>query len=81
MAIGSGMGQAVGGAIVSSLFPDSERGKSLGMMSTSVGLGQTVGPVVGGLLVYNFGWESVYVFLLIPMILAFILGYLLLKKD
>ena len=81
MAIGSGMGQAVGGAIVSSLFPDSERGKSLGMMSTSVGLGQTVGPVVGGLLVYNFGWESVYVFLLIPMVLAFILGYLLLKKD
>ena len=81
MAIGSGMGQAVGGAIVSSLFPDSERGKSLGMMSTSVGLGQTVGPVVGGLLVYNFGWESVYVFLLVPMILAFILGYLLLKKD
>ena len=72
MAIGSGMGQAVGGAIVSSLFPDSERGKSLGMMSTSVGLGQTVGPVVGGLLVYNFGWESVYVFLLVPMILSLI---------
>ena len=36
--------------------------------------------LVGGLLVFNFGWESVYVFLLIPMVLAFILGYLLLKK-
>ena len=63
MAIGSGMGQSVGGAIVSSLFPESERGKSLGMMSTSVGLGQMFGPVLGGILVYNFGW--VYVLSLI----------------
>ncbi|GIS30608.1 MAG: hypothetical protein Ct9H90mP2_09910 [Dehalococcoidia bacterium] len=38
MAIGSGMGQAVGGAIVTNLFPESERGKSLGLMSTT-GLG------------------------------------------
>tara|TARA_B110001454_G_scaffold19791_1_gene18552 strand:+ start:3742 stop:5172 length:1431 start_codon:yes stop_codon:yes gene_type:complete len=81
MAIGSGMGQAVGGAIVTALFPESERGKSLGMMSTSVGLGQTAGPVIGGVLVYNFGWESVYLFLIFPMLIAFILGYFLLKKD
>ena len=52
MAIGSGMGQAVGGAIVTNLFPESERGKSLGLMSTTVGLGQTVGPVIGGVLVF-----------------------------
>ena len=81
MAIGSGMGQSVGGAIVSSLFPESERGKSLGMMSTSVGLGQMFGPVLGGVLVYNFGWVYVYLFLLIPMILALILGYFLLRPD
>ncbi|MBA46535.1 MAG: hypothetical protein CL893_00430 [Dehalococcoidia bacterium] len=81
MAIGSGMGQAVGGAIVTSLFPENERGKSLGLMSTTVGLGQTVGPVIGGVIVYNFGWQLVYLSLLFPMILAFILGYFLLRKD
>jgi len=81
MAIGSGMGQAVGGAIVTTLFEENEKGKSLGLMSTTVGLGQTTGPVVGGLLVYNFGWQSVYLFLLFPMILAFFLGYVLLRKD
>jgi len=81
MAIGSGMGQAVGGAIVTNLFPENERGKSLGLMSTTVGLGQTVGPVIGGILVFNFGWQIVYLSLLIPMILAFILGYFLLRKD
>jgi len=81
MAIGSGMGQAVGGAIVTNLFPENERGKSLGLMSTTVGLGQTVGPVIGGVIVYNFGWQLVYLSLLFPMILAFILGYFLLRKD
>tara|TARA_B100001094_G_scaffold132195_1_gene128036 strand:- start:553 stop:1977 length:1425 start_codon:yes stop_codon:yes gene_type:complete len=81
MAIGSGMGQAVGGAIVTNLFPENERGKSLGLMSTTVGLGQTVGPVIGGIIVYNFGWQLVYLSLLFPMILAFILGYFLLRKD
>ena len=80
MAIGSGMGQAVGGAIVTNLFPESERGKSLGLMSTTVGLGQTVGPVIG-VLVFNFGWQTVYLSLLIPMIFAFILGHFLLRKD
>ena len=81
MGIGSGMGQAVGGAIVTNLFPESERGKSLGLMSTTVGLGQTVGPVIGGVLVFNFGWQTVYLSLLIPMIFAFILGHFLLRKD
>ena len=81
MAIGSGMGQAVGGAIVASLFSENERGKSLGAMSTTVGLGATAGPVFGGILVQNFGWQSVYLALFIPMFIALFAGYFLLKDD
>ena len=47
-------------ATVLSIFPGTERGKALGLHMTVVGLGVIVGPALGGALVGEFGWRSVF---------------------
>ena len=56
------MNQGTGMAIITSTFPERERGKALGMMMTMVGLGAVAGPALGGLLVGSFGWRAVFLF-------------------
>ena len=60
-------------AIVAHAFPDSERGRALGLLFAANGLGLAIGPVAGGLLVASLGWRSVFL-LNVPLIaLAFLL--------
>jgi EmrB/QacA subfamily drug resistance transporter len=47
-------------AIVTDTFPREERGKALGINTTAVYTGLMVGPVLGGVLVQNFGWRSIF---------------------
>ncbi|MFQ5873949.1 MAG: MFS transporter, partial [Dehalococcoidia bacterium] len=52
--------QATSMAIMTAVFPERERGKALGLFMLVVGGGLTSGPVIGGLLVSEFGWRSVF---------------------
>ncbi len=70
MAVGGAMGQAVVMAIITAVFPTSERGKGLGMLTTAVALGATAGPIVAGPMLQFFGWRSLFIFLAIPTTLA-----------
>jgi EmrB/QacA subfamily drug resistance transporter len=46
-------------ALVTALFPPEERGRAMGISGGTVSaLGYTLGPVLGGLLTYAFGWRS-----------------------
>lgn len=56
-------------AIVAHTFPDSERGRALGLLFAANGLGLAIGPVAGGLLVASLGWRSVFL-LNVPLIAA-----------
>lgn len=47
-------------ALVTHAFPRSERGKALGVLGASAGLGLGLGPTIGGLLVDTLGWESIF---------------------
>lgn len=47
--------------IVSSVFPDSERGRALGIVGTMVAIGTIAGSSLGGILVSAFGWPSIFV--------------------
>lgn len=47
-------------AIVSTLFSEKNRGMALGLTSTSVYLGLTCGPLIGGWLTEVAGWRSVF---------------------
>ncbi len=63
---GAAMIQANGMAIVTTTFPASERGKAIGSLMTTVGLGAIAGPIVSGAVVGVFGWRAAF-FLGVPI--------------
>ena len=58
--IGAAMIFGTAVAILTSVFPLSERGKVLGINSAAVYLGLSMGPFLGGLLTQQFGWRSIF---------------------
>jgi EmrB/QacA subfamily drug resistance transporter len=78
---GAAMSQGIGMAIVTRAFPGSERGKAIGFMMTTVGIGAIAGPALGGLLVDALGWRWVF-FANIPLVtLGVVLGLLVLDGS
>ncbi|WP_239004513.1 MFS transporter [Paenibacillus tepidiphilus] len=56
--IGASMYQATNMALIVSVFPQEQRGRALGLMSTFVAAGSMAGPGLGGFLIQWFAWES-----------------------
>ncbi|MDQ2743803.1 MAG: DHA2 family efflux MFS transporter permease subunit [Chloroflexota bacterium] len=52
--------------IISNIFPPERRGAAFGLWGAVAGIAATIGPIVGGLLVTNYGWQSVF-FLNVPI--------------
>ena len=71
--------QANSMALITEVFPSNERGKAMGLYMTIIGTGAISGPILGGLVVSNFGWRWVF-FAGIPVgILAMLSAALALK--
>lgn len=49
-------------------FPEHERGRAIGIMSLGVGLGLSIGPFLGGVLLEYFNWRSIFI-INIPIVL------------
>lgn len=81
MAVGNAMGQAVGTAMIVSVFPTHERGKALGSQTSVVAIGAAMGPIVGGFVLQAFPWETLFLMLLPPVAVAFVAGYLFLDAG
>ncbi len=64
--IGSAMLFGTAVAIVTSIFPEGERGRALGINVAAVYLGLSLGPFIGGILTEHLGWRSVF-FVNLPM--------------
>ena len=47
-------------AILTEVSPVAERGRALGIYTTAVYLGLSLGPFLGGFLVQHFGWRSLF---------------------
>jgi EmrB/QacA subfamily drug resistance transporter len=47
-------------AFLTSVFPSSERGKVVGIVTGATYAGLSAGPVFGGLLISQFGWRSIF---------------------
>lgn len=58
--VGGAMIFGTGVALLTSVYPPSERGRVLGINVAAVYLGGSVGPLFGGLLTDHFGWRSVF---------------------
>ena len=79
--IGGAMIFATAVAILTSVFPPSERGKAIGINTGATYTGLSLGPFLGGYLTQNFGWRSVF-FVNVPLgILALMLASWKLKKE
>lgn len=57
---GAAMVMACSPAIVTAIFPPEQRGRGLGLVGTTVALGLTSGPALGGLLLGLSGWRSLF---------------------
>ncbi|TDH59316.1 DHA2 family efflux MFS transporter permease subunit [Dankookia rubra] len=64
----AGMLQPLMTQIVFQVFPAEKRGSAMGIAAIGVVLAPALGPTVGGLLVDNYGWRSVF-FLAMPVAL------------
>jgi EmrB/QacA subfamily drug resistance transporter len=79
--IGAAFIAANSAAIVTDSFPRWERGKALGVNTMAVYIGLMAGPVIGGVLVQNYGWRSIF-FVNVPIgILVITLTALKLKES
>ncbi len=58
--IGSAMVFGTGMAIITSVYPPKERGKAIGIVVTSVYIGLSLAPFLGGILTQYLGWRSIF---------------------
>jgi len=58
--LGASALMAVGPAIITTIFPERDRGQALGMIGSIVSVGFITGPLLGGFLVEHFGWRSIF---------------------
>ena len=67
-------------SIVTNVFPAEERGRAIGIWAGFSGIGIAIGPVIGGWLLQNFWWGSVF-FINVPVIAVAVVGGLLLIPE
>jgi EmrB/QacA subfamily drug resistance transporter len=73
--LGAVMMQALGAAIITEIFPASERGRALGFIGGIVSVGLALGPALGGVLIGLLGWQSIFlVNVPIGLVAAFIVA-------
>ncbi|WP_445505616.1 MFS transporter [Niallia sp. 03091] len=79
--IGASMLQAVNMAIVTDSYPDKHRGKALGIISTSVGIGALLGPSVGGFIINAFTWQMLFWTIVPISVIAFLVAQRFIPTD
>src|SRR5258705_1150718 len=65
-AIGSGAITPAALAIISTVFPENERGRAMGIWGLGTVMGPALGPTLGGILTQHFGWPYIF-FVNIPI--------------
>lgn len=67
-------------AIITGVFPPHERGKALGTIGTSVAIGLTAGPLLGGIIIGALNWRWIF-FINIPIGIVVVLLSLFIIKE
>lgn len=79
--IGAAMIFSTNTAVLINAFPGSMRGQVLGYSIAATYVGLSAGPVVGGFLNYNFGWNSIFIVTGVLGLVAFIATVFRLPKE
>lgn len=68
-------------SIVALSFPPEQRGRALGWMVSMVYVGLACGPVLGGILNYYAGWQSIFVFITAACLACVVMTMLYLHQE
>ena len=68
-------------SIVTDVFPRDERGRAIGIWAGVSAMGLFLGPVIGGVLLENFWWGSVFLINVPIAAIAFITGLILVPES
>jgi len=68
-------------AIVTSVFPPKQRGHAIGLTVSTIYLGLTCGPLIGGLLTDLYGWRASFVFHIPLAIVVLLIGLFKVPGD
>ena len=68
-------------ALVSSAYPPAKRGQVIGLVVSMIYFGLTIGPLLGGFVVDEFGWRASF-YIHIPLaVIAIVIGLKFIKSD
>lgn len=73
-ALGASMMMASGPAIIKMVFPPGHLGRSLGLVGVATACGLLTGPLVSGLVLGTFSWQTIFLVTLPVSITAFLYG-------
>lgn len=68
-------------AIVSSVFPPAKRGHAIGLTVSTIYLGLTIGPLIGGYVIDAFGWRASFMVHIPLAIIVLTIGLLYVKGE
>ena len=68
-------------AIISSVFPPKQRGHAIGMTVSTIYLGLTCGPLLGGFLIDYYGWRASFVFHIPLAVIVLLIGIFKVPGD
>jgi len=68
-------------AIISSVFPPKQRGHAIGLTVSTIYLGLTCGPLLGGFLIDLYGWRASFVFHIPLAIVVLLIGFFKVPGD
>ena len=75
--VGAALSLSCGPALATSLYPEQERARVLGLYTMVFGIGGAIGPVIAGQLVEVWGWSAVFWFRAPIALAAFLLTWTL----
>lgn len=79
-AVGAAIVMANGMAIVAIVFPASERGKGMGLIASTAGLGAIAGPIFSGAVVDALGWQAFYLIIGAGTLVSVVWSWLVLDE-
>lgn len=79
--VGSAFSNTTGNAILVSAFPPKNRGQVIGISVSSVYAGLALGPFIGGIIIQQFGWQTLFYIAIVLGIVSIAVAMVFLRGE